>query len=121
MARHPEFPADPASPRQRLLAAWAALGATVQLCLPALHGGHGALGAAALWLWWLPLAALGLDLLLSWPAGATRSGDLRPRRRARRMRRPQSPRWPAGASSRATRPPRGLSVTSNSTPSRIGR
>lgn len=56
---------------QRLLAAWAVLGATVQACLPPLHGLDTALGPVALWLWLLPLAALALAWLLApGPAGA---------------------------------------------------
>lgn len=115
-----------ASARQRLFIAWAALGATVQLCLPALHGATGPFGAAALWLWWLPLTALGLDLLLIERRPEMVSRNAAPRRRARRGQalRVQSVRAAGavpGLSSRATRPPRGLSVTSYSTPSRIGR
>lgn len=51
--------------RRRFLLAWAALGATVQLCLPGLHQAGTGLGPASLWLWLLPLAALPLDLLLA--------------------------------------------------------
>lgn len=53
---------DRASARQRLWLAWAAAGAVVQACVPALHGAWTALGPLALWLWLLPLAALALEL-----------------------------------------------------------
>lgn len=117
---------DRASTRQRILLAWIATGATIQLCLPALHGGSGAMGALALWMWWLPLAGLGLDLLLFSGVDSESGTVTRQRRRSRRTAaaRPQSPRAAGVAAvgtARATRPPRGLSVTSYSTPSRIGR
>ena len=51
--------------RQRILLAWAATGAGVYAALPALHSATTVVGPAALWFWLLPLAALGLDLLLS--------------------------------------------------------
>ena len=116
---------EQASPRQRLLGLWAALGITLQLSLPALHGGS-AVGPLALWMWWLPLAALGLDLLLmsanEQAGGALTTTRRRPRRsQAMRVQSARSGAVVPGLSSRATRPPRGLSVTSYSTPSRIGR
>lgn len=116
---------EQASSRQRLLGLWAALGVTLQLSLPALNG-VSAVGPLALWMWWLPLAALGLDLLLmsanEQAGGALTTTRRRPRRsQAMRVQSARSGAAVPGLSSRATRPPRGLSVTSYSTPSRIGR
>lgn len=80
------------SPGHRLLAAWAALGALVQACLPPLRGVDTALGPAALWLWPLPLASLALAWLLAPapPSAAASAG-----RTARRSRRGKAP-APAG-------------------------
>ncbi len=109
---------DRMSFRHRMLLAWAAMGAMLQLCLPMWHA-----AAPAMWLWWLPLSVLGLDLLLFTTAGDAATERARPRRRLRRAmaNRLQSRAVGAGVSVRATRPPRGLSVTSYLTPSRIGR
>ncbi len=83
--------------RQRFFASWAGLGATVHLCLPALHQASTPLGHVALWLWLLPLAAWALGQLFSpgssatVPATTTRS---RPRFRTavtRGSRRPRRP------------------------------
>mgnify|MGYP000850452858 CR=1 FL=1 len=88
---------------QRLLAAWAALGATVQACLPPLHGLDTALGPVALWLWLLPLAALALAWLLV-PAAAGTGAD----RLHGRGRRPPAPRrrTAGAAATTAARPGR---------------
>ncbi|MBX3725003.1 MAG: hypothetical protein KF823_03700 [Xanthomonadales bacterium] len=53
------------SPGHHLLAAWAALGAVVQACLPPLQRLDTFAGPAALWLWVLPLASLALAWLLA--------------------------------------------------------
>ncbi len=84
--------------RQRFFATWAALGATVHLCLPALHQATTPLGHVALWLWLLPTAAWALGQLFPSPdqgvAVATASIGARPRPRAavtRGSRRPRRP------------------------------
>ncbi|MFB9068162.1 hypothetical protein [Pseudofulvimonas gallinarii] len=111
---------DRLSFRHRMLLAWAGLGGMLQLCLPALHAGH-----VSLWLWWLPLTALGLDLLVLTTRSDEPPSITRMRRRPRRAAAGRIQSRPAGAVAgvtvRATRPPKGLSVTSYSTPSRIGR
>lgn len=72
---------DTAGARQRTWLAWAAAGATVQACVPALHGAWTALGPLALWLWLLPLAALGLEL--AWAPGRRADAATGSRRRSR--------------------------------------
>lgn len=57
--------ATPHVPRQRFFASWAALGATVHLCLPALHQATTPVGHVALWLWLLPAAAWALEMLFA--------------------------------------------------------
>lgn len=50
-------------PHLRWLTAWASIGAAIHACVPALHGAMTPFGPVALWLWLLPTAAIGLDLL----------------------------------------------------------
>ena len=76
------------SPLRRALLLWAASGALVHACLPALHAATTPVGPAALWLWLLPLAALSLDLVIA-PAARTRTVIVAP---------------PAAASMRRRRP-----------------
>ena len=58
-----------ARPRRRWLLLWIATGIVIHACLPTLHSAMTPVGPAGLWLWALPLAALGLDLLAA-PADA---------------------------------------------------
>jgi hypothetical protein len=91
-----------ATPRQRLWLAWAAAGAIVQACVPALHGAWTALGPLALWLWLLPLAALALDLLV---AAAPERVDAGAGNRRRARTRP-APRAALSRRDRVRMPPR---------------
>lgn len=74
---------------RRALLVWAAIGGTVYAAMPPLHGAVTAIGPVALWLWLLPSAAFGLDLLLAPDAAAGAVGarpapsSLRRRRRGR--------------------------------------
>lgn len=116
---------------QRWLALWAGLGAAVQLCLPTTWTAVTTAGPAALWLWLLPLASLAMLLLVgSGQAPAARARTAMPVRRRRRrggdrhsspVQRVGAPSVAVAASGRATRPPKGLSVTWYEAPSRIGR
>jgi hypothetical protein len=92
-----------ATPRQRLWLAWAAAGATVQACVPALHGAWTALGPLALWLWLLPLAALALDLLAAPPHRVDAGAGGRRRTRAR-----PAPRTALSRRDRTRVPPRAV-------------
>jgi hypothetical protein len=74
--------------RQRTWLTWAATGATVQACVPALHGAWTALGPLALWLWLLPLAALALELVAAPPHRVDAGAGSRRRSRARPASRP---------------------------------
>lgn len=100
-------------PRQRALLLWLAAGAALQASLPSLHHAWTPAGPAALWLWLLPAAAFGLDLLLFPPAGGRdvqaaavparrRRGAIRGERGLSRRERPRSPaRLPARPARRA--------------------
>jgi hypothetical protein len=74
---------DRTGARQRTWLAWAAAGAIVQACVPALHGAWTAFGPLALWLWLLPLAALALDLAWTPVRRAEAATGSRRRTRAR--------------------------------------
>lgn len=52
-----------ASLLHRLLMVWIASGALVHGAIPALHSAMTPVGPVALWLWFLPLMALALDLV----------------------------------------------------------
>lgn len=94
-------------PRRRGLTLWIVVGATLHLCLPALHSALTPAGPAGLWLWALPLAALGLDLMVEPTTGCAEPATVAMppprRRRGGAMRGPISRRDRARLASRAAR------------------
>lgn len=73
-------------PLRRMLMLWTVAGALVHAAVPALHAAVTPVGPIALWLWLLPLAALGFDLLASPPVGVGLPATALPESAARRRR-----------------------------------
>lgn len=71
---------DRLAPRAQILLIWTVAGAVLHACLPVLHAARTVIGPVGLWLWLLPAAALGLELL--WAPKPAATAIARTRRRA---------------------------------------